>query len=240
MTRALLLLMLLLLTAPSALAADRASQSDIQQVEEALFQARTAVSLLRTGDFRLRAELAGELERARAESSDLRSRLAAGGPVERGVVVAIRERVDTVRRRARGPESVTGMGLGPTAVAPPVSSELTSLDVPPGTVGVARLLDALNLETLQVGDRREAVVAEDIRVGARVVAPAGSLLRGMAEAGASGPALVFDQILIGFTTFRVRATPRNLAPVDTIRVGHVFNLLFSQPIEPVSATRGGQ
>lgn len=230
----------LLLAARLAVAADPATTTDIQQIDDALIQARTAISLMRTGDFRLRGELTAELERARAESSDLRSRLAAGVRVERAVVVAVRERVDTVRRRARGPESVTGMGLGPTAVAPPVSSEVTSLDVPPGTVGVARLLDAVNLETLKVGDRREAVVAEDIRVGARLVAPAGSLLRGMAEAGASGPALVFDQILIGFTTFRVRATPRSLALMGTIRVGHVFSLLFSQPLEPVSATRGGQ
>lgn len=162
--------------------------------------------------------------------------MAAGEPVDRVRVLALRERVDTVRRRARGPESVTGMGLGPTAVAPLVSPEVRPLDVPPGTVGVARLLEAVNLGTLRVGDRIEAVVAEEIRDGARVIAPVGSLLRGVAEAGPSQPALVFDQILIGFTTFRVRATPSTLTSTGTIRAG----TLFSLRIEPGAAPGSGQ
>ncbi len=45
MTRTLPLLTLLLLTSPSAGAADQATRADVQQVEDALFQARTAISL---------------------------------------------------------------------------------------------------------------------------------------------------------------------------------------------------
>lgn len=238
MTRAVPVLALLLLTARLAVAADPATTADIQQIDDALFQARTAVSLLRTGDSRLRGELTGELERARAESSGLRARLATGELVDRGLVVSIRERIDAVRRRARGPESVIGLGLGPTAVAPLVPPDVRPLDVPPGTRGVARLLEAVDLGALRVGDRIEAVVAEDIRVGTRVVAPAGSLLRGVAEAGPSLPALVFDQVLIDFTTFRVRATPGNLVPTGTVRAGHLFNLLFTPLLDPTSAPGG--
>ncbi len=206
MTRRAAVLAVLLLCAHWAAAAEQATRADLQQVEDALFQARAALSLLRTGDFRLRGELTDELERVRTESTSLSARVAAGEPVDRERVLAIRERVDVVRRRARGPESVTGMGLGPTAVAPPVSSDVLPLDVPRATIGVARLLEAVNLGTLRVGDRIEAVVAEEIRDGARLIAPVGALLRGVAEAGPSQPELVFDQILVGFTTFRIRGT----------------------------------
>lgn len=232
MTRALPLLTLLLLTARLAVAAEPATHADIQQIDDALFQARTAVSLLRTGDFRLRGELTGELERAHTESAGLHARVTAGEPVDRAHVLAVRERIDAVRRRARGPESVTGLGLGPTAVAPLVSPDVRPLDVPPGTVGMARLLESVNLGTLRVGDRIEAVVAEEIRKGARVIAPVGSLLRGVAEAGPFQPALVFDQILVGFTTFRVRATLQSLTTTDTVRAGALVSLRIESAAAP--------
>lgn len=201
---------------------------DRQRLEDALFQARTAISLLRTGDFRLRGELTEELDRVRTEVSALVSNQAAGRRVDRAVLLTLLERVDAVRRRARGPESVTGMGLGPMAVAPSRSPETAALDVPPGTTASVRLLHAVDLGSMQLGDRVEAVTAEPIRSGSRLIAPAGSLLRGLAEAPGPGT-LVFDQILINVTTYRIRATAVVPRTADVMRAGVLVTLRLDPP-----------
>ena len=90
-----LLLAVLAVTGPRAQATD-----PLQAAADELFQARTAVALLRTGDFQLRTELTVALDRAARDLAAFRTARADGHAALASDVTRVRASLAEVRRRA--------------------------------------------------------------------------------------------------------------------------------------------
>ena len=219
MMRAASAVLALALVAGTARAQESNRASEADTLRQSIFQARTAVALLRTGDYRLRAELTGELDAIQA--------LATRPGLDPATVRDLTTRTDAVRRRARSGESVSGQGLGPMAVAVPAPSALAPFPGPAGTGAVVRLLQALDL-TETAGGVIEAVIAEAVTQEGRVIAPVGTLILGRRTAAASSAGLHFDQIQIGFTTFAVDGRPEDPVPTR-LRAGDRLRVRLSPP-----------
>lgn len=223
----------LLLAGIHAQQPDPAGPLDV--LRDRLFQARTAVSLLRTGDFRLREELTRELDAVQRALDWPRESGPQAAPRDAAALRALGDRIDAARRRARSGESVTGQGLGPTAVAAAGVRDLQPLDVPAGTQAVVRLLQAVDLDTPDDGAVIEAATVEPVTSEGRGIAPAGALIQGVVARQGSQATLVFDRIQIGYTTWVLKAVPAE-APAGRLRAGSLLRLTLHPP-DPLTAPR---
>ncbi len=179
------------------------AEDALDGLRNAVFQARSAIASLRTGDFRLRGELTLDLDAAQQALDALAARAATGAMPAPAEVAAIRQRIEEARRRARSTETVTGQGLGPSAVAGPAPTTLQPLDLPAGTPARIQLLQRVDPATSQPGDIVEAVVVDAVTVQGRIVAPVGALLRGAVADVAGHTRLALNQIQIGYASFLV-------------------------------------
>jgi hypothetical protein len=201
---------------------------DLEQLSNAIFHARSEISLLRTGDFRLRIQLSETLDAAVATLASVPAGASGpSDPTENQRLQEIRQLVDEVRRRARGPESVSGQGLGPMVIASVVPSSVPPLDVPTGTLTTVSILQALDPATWRPGKMVEAVTTTEVRAGKRLIAPAGSLLRGSVDL--AGAHLVFHEILLSYVTYRIWAVPVTSAWTGPLRAGEALLLRFAPP-----------
>lgn len=180
--------------------------ADVARLDDALFEASTEVSQLRTGDAPLARVLGPLLEDLRAEVSYLRAALRKGQHLPRAAYLDVRDRLDDVRRRASGDETLNAAGLGPGVEPPPPGPPVDPVELPAGTQVEVRLLGTPAGE--RPGERLEAAVTRDVRGGGRTVIPAGALMRGLTTAGPAGTPLtvVFDQVKVNYRTYRLRAT----------------------------------
>ncbi len=216
----------LLLTGVSA--QEPSPVAPLEALRDQLFQARTAISLLRTGDFELRGELTRELDAVQREIEGTQGSGTRPSALDAAVVRSLGERVATVRRRARSGESVTGQGLGPTAVAAAGVRDLQPLDVPDGTLAVVRLLQAVDLDAPEGAGVIEAATAEPVAAAGRTIAPAGALLQGTLMRQDGRFVLVFDRMQIGYTTWSVSAVPLQ-RPANRLRAGDLIRLQLQKP-----------
>lgn len=180
------------------------SSTDLSQLESTVADIRERVTTLRSSD----PTLAAEIERSLTELNDdvtyLRVKMRREGSVTREEFTAVRDRLETLRVRARGP-----------APAPPArsSSDPNIVIVPVGTQFDVRLQGPMNSGTATVEQRFEATTLVDYSDGGRVVIPAGSLVRGFVSsvrpAGRidrrGSLTLSFDELRIGNRTYRLRA-----------------------------------
>src|SRR5579862_4641719 len=107
-----------LVSVGSILAAQTVTPSDIDRLRDAIFEANTDVAGLRTGDASLTRELRSELSDLSEETTYFKVKLRKGEQVSPTDVATVRERIEAVRRRARGSETVKASGGGPSAAAP--------------------------------------------------------------------------------------------------------------------------
>src|SRR5437879_3466474 len=82
------------------------TQAEIQQLQDAVFEAGTDLARLRTGDAVLLGQLRPELDDLREEVTYLKVKLRKHEPVSRSEYASVRGRIDEVRRRAVGEETV--------------------------------------------------------------------------------------------------------------------------------------
>jgi hypothetical protein len=189
--------------APAAAQNQPVSSADLSQLESGVAEIRTRIATLRTSD----PTLASEVERSLADVNDevtyLRVKMRREGAVTREEYSSVRDRLDTLRVRARGT----------AAAAPPVSSDPGIAIVPVGAQFDVRLQQPLNSGTATVEQRFEATTLVDYTEGSRVVIPAGSLVRGFVSsvrpAGRldrrGSLTLSFDELRIGTRSYRLRA-----------------------------------
>ena len=182
------------LAAPAA--AQSVTSSDIQRLQDEVYQVGGDVSRLRTTNPTEASRLQDDLDGLREEVIYLKVKLRKENSVERRDYTEVRDRLQQLRSRARG-ESASGatstsgrnpdrdvvLDDRPRPSSPsPTSTTSTSSDrsaIPVGTEIDVRLQTELTSDTAQVEDRFEATTVADLYQGDRVLIPAGSLVRGI-------------------------------------------------------------
>ena len=196
----------LLAIASVAAAQQSVSQTDIQRLQDQVFQAGSEISRLRSTDSSLASRLESELDDARDEVTylkvklrkegqrqsrrlrgDARSRAGHPNPRPRRDDLVNFERLQP---RWRFERSGAGSGSGAGGSSSGTSGGVydTGRDdrrpsgrtiIPEGTELDTRLQNALSSSTAQVEDRFEATTIADLYRGNDVLIPAGSILRGV-------------------------------------------------------------
>ena len=149
----------------------------------------------------------------RDETIYLKVKIGKSEAVPRAEYFDLRDRIDTVRSRARrevAPAPAPRPGAGASSSRPAAPA----MDVPVGTELDVRLTSSLSSGTAQVEDRFEATTLVDLQSGDRTLIPAGSVLRGVVssvnKAGRvdrkGALTLAFDQVTINNRTYPMRAT----------------------------------
>jgi hypothetical protein len=198
---------LLTLALAAPVMAQSVSSSDIQRLQDEVYQAGGDVSRLRTTSPAEAGRLQDDLDTLRDEVIYLKVKLRKENNVDRRDYTDVRDRLQDLRARARG-ESSRGVsstsGRTPNDVvfddrpkttsssstSSPSSTSTTSSDrtsttssdrrgIPVGTEIDVRLQTELTSDTAQVEDRFETTTIADLYVGERVLIPAGSLVRGI-------------------------------------------------------------
>jgi hypothetical protein len=220
------------LLAPAAAAAQMGQRNqmsvtttDIQRLQDELFQAGTDLSRLRTTDPNTASSVQAELDELREEVIYLKVKLRKEGSVTQRDYADVRDRLAAARSRARGdlaadrrgawtgaPGGVSG-GVGGSVQDDARRSQGTSV-IPAGQEIDVRLQTRLSSATAQVEDRFEATTVVDLYRGNDVLIPAGSVLRGVVRTveratrtDRRGEMTVsFDQITARGRTYPMRGT----------------------------------
>jgi len=222
-----------------------ASSSDIQRLQDAVYDVSTDISRLRGRDPRLADQMQGQLDDLRDEVIYLKVKLRKEGSVARAEYWDLRDRIDNLRTQVR--DSLGG-GTGVGAPAPPLRnvpppaqpplqeppreipppSQPTTTnpnEVPVGSELDVRLQNPLSSATAQVEDRFEATAMVDLMNGNRVLVPAGSIVRGVVtsvnKAGRldrkGSLTLSFDQIAIRGRSYPIHATVDQVLESEGVR-----------------------
>lgn len=234
----------LLAIASAAGAQQNVSTSDVQRLQDQIFQASSEVSRLRTSDSSLASRLETELDDLRDEVTYLKVKLRKDGTVSRSEYTDLRDRLQELRTRARGDSrdstsststsrSGAGSGSGSGAGYGTGSSDARRDDrrpsgrsaIPEGQEIDVRLQTALNSDTAQVEDRFEATTAADLFRGNEVLIPAGSTLRGVVSSvnrasrtDRKGQLTVaFDEITVNGRRYPMRGTVTQALESEGIR-----------------------
>ena len=220
-----------LMLVPVAAGATQTSvnNSDIQRLQDDVYQAGSDLSRLRDRDPNLAARLQRDLDELRDEVIYLKVRLRKEGNVPRAEYTDVRDRLQSLRSEASGETTVrqgawTGGATGGTrpgatggvsgGVDDDRSRSQGSTVIPSGQEIDARLQTQLSSATAQVEDRFEATTVADLYRGSEVLIPAGSVMRGVVRTvdratrtDRRGQLTVsFDQITVRGRTYPMRGT----------------------------------
>ena len=210
----------------SGLAAQaQVSAADLAQLETSLVDVQSLVTLLKATDPTLSADLQRTVVDLKDEVTYLKVKQKREGSVTREEYTAVRDRIETLRLKARGPK----VAAQPVMDDPPGKM----VTVPVGTQLEVRMQQPLESGTAKVEERFEATSLADVMVQGQVAVPAGSLARGFVSsvrpAGkinrTGSLTLSFDELRIGERSFRLRASvvqaldPKMTEDVSKITVG---------------------
>lgn len=226
-------LLALALAAPAA-AQQSVTQSDIQRLQDNVFQAERDISQLRARDSVRATQLGDELDELRDEVVYLKVKLRKERSLARTEYADVRDRIEDVRTRARndsaGAYSVPRSTPGSTASSgrTQTGSRGTTgsvTEVPVGTEIDVRLQNSLNSGTAQVEDRFEGTTLNDVVINGRVLVPAGSVMRGVVTgvepAGrvnrTARLTVSFDQVTIDGRAYPLRGTVTEAIEGEGIR-----------------------
>jgi len=187
----------------SSAAAQSVTTSDVQRLQDSIYDASRTISQLRSRDASAASQLQAELDDAADEAVYLKVKLRKNEPIGRSEYADVRDRVENIRNRARGDSTggytppsgsindnrpVSSAGAPPR---PPYSSEdrypndntvrsQNPNEIPVSTEFDVRLQNPLSSKTSMVEDRFEATTMVDLRdEHGRVLVPAGSVMRGV-------------------------------------------------------------
>jgi len=195
------------------------TQSDIQRLQDNVYQASTDVTQLRGRDSARAGQLQTELDDLRDEVIYLKVKLRKERSLTRAEYADVRDRIEDLRTRARNEPSlaaapsrggrVSGTGTGGTRTA-----ARGTVEIPAGTEMDVRLSNTLNSGTAQVEDRFEGTTLVDLNINGRTAVPAGSVVRGVVTAvepatrtnRTAKMTVSFDQITINGRSYPMRGT----------------------------------
>lgn len=196
------------------------TQSDIQRLQDDVFQAGGDLSRLRNTDQALANDLQAELDELRDEVIYLRVKLRKEGSVPRAEYADVRDRLQALRSKARGEYQApparppAGTVYDDTRPVEAPRRQTGSSVIPVGQEIDVRLQSTLSSDTAQVEQRFEATTVVDLYRGSEVLIPAGSILRGVISsvqrAGRverrGSLTLSFDQITVRGRSYPMRGT----------------------------------
>jgi len=210
-------------SAGSVSAQNAVTTADIQRLQDSIDDASRDVAQAR--DARLGSDLGRQLDDARDEAIYLKVKLRKNEPVAHSEYSSLRDRVDDIRRQARG-EVARGSSAVDSDRRPNRVSSSEGADVPVGTELDVRLQQPLSSKTAQVEDRFEATTMVDLTDDRdRVLIPAGSVLRGVVSSVDKASrierqgkmTLAFDQVTVKGRDYPLRATVTQALESEGIR-----------------------
>lgn len=208
--------------AASAAAQGNVTQADIQRLQDNVYQAGTDVTQARSRDAARANQLQAELDDLRDEVIYLKVKLRKEGSLARSEYADVRDRVESLRTRARG--DATNASTPPPAPAPQATRSTTNTpaaapaagtgQIPVGTELDVRVGTRLNSGTAAVEDRFEATTLVDFNSGGRTLVPAGSVMRGVVTSvdpatrtnRTARMTLSFDQLTVNGRAYPMRGT----------------------------------
>jgi len=185
------------------------SSSDVQRLQDDVYQAGSDIARLRGTDANAAARLQDELDDLRDEVTYLKVKMRKEGSVSRSDYADVRTRLQDVRSRARQDAGTSSSSNTSSATAPndrsrsrtgtssssdvydtrPADSRPSDSRTTSSSRGQTSELDGkeidvriereLNSSTAQVEDRFEGTTVVDMYEGNRVLIPAGSVMRGV-------------------------------------------------------------
>ncbi|MEO5896282.1 MAG: hypothetical protein ABIS06_11315 [Vicinamibacterales bacterium] len=193
---------LVLLPAMASAQQTTVTSSDIQRLQDDVYQASSDLSRLRSTDRDAAARLETQLDDLRDEIVYLKVKMRKEGNVSRSEYADLRDRVSALRSQARGERTDSSSAAGERRGTwqPPAgastggttsgsNSGVYSGDrrsqsgsqsvIPEGQEVDVRLQSVLSSDTAQVEDRFEATTVVDLYRDNDVLIPAGSVLRGV-------------------------------------------------------------
>jgi hypothetical protein len=220
---------------PAIASAQSVTSTDIQRLQDEVYQASSDLSRMRSTDNETAARLQTELDDLRDEVVYLKVRMRKEGNVSRNDYADVRDRVTALRARVRGdrtdlsspssdrrgtwqPPSGTSSSGGSTGAYPDDRNTRgqsgSQSAIPEGQEIDVRLHTELSSATAQVEDRFEAESVVDLYRGNEVLIPAGSILRGVVRTvdkatrtDRKGAMTVsFDQVTVRGRTYPMRGT----------------------------------
>jgi len=235
---------LMLMVASAAGAQQSVSTTDIQRLQEQVFQAGSDLTRLRSSDSSLATQLQSELDDLRDEVTYLKVKLRKEGTVDRSEYADLRDRLQDLRSRARGDSSRSsgssttsrgdtsrsGVGSAPSGgVTDSRRDDRQTTSgrsvIPEGQEIDVRLQTPLSSDTAQVEDRFEATTVTDLFRGSEVLIPAGSIMRGVVSSVNRASrtdrrgqlTVAFDEITINGRRYPMRGTVTQALESEGIR-----------------------
>ena len=229
---------LLVATLASPVAAQQGAsvtQSDIQRLQDNLFQAGTDLSQLRNRDNARANQLQSELDDIRDEVIYLKVKLRKDSRgFDRYEYTDVRDRIEDLRSRARG-DSTGGYSSAPststgrqattnnrgsigtnsgTSSGTTAANQRGAIEIPAGTEMDVRLSNTLDSGVAKVEDRFEGTTMVDVNINGRTAIPAGSVVRGVVTAVEPGTrtnrtsrmTVSFDQVTVNGRAYPMRGT----------------------------------
>lgn len=220
-----------------ALAQAPVSNSDIQRLQDTIYDVSREVAQVRSRDASLASQLQGELDDLRDETVYLKVKLRRNETISRSELTDVRDRLENIRDRARGDAAgrySTPAGTTPAADArdqeprPSGTAKPTSNpnEIAVGTEFDVRLQDSLSSATAQVEDRFEATTVVDLKDDrGRLMVPAGSTMRGVISSVQKASrtqrtgklTVAFDRVTINGRNYPMRATVTQALESEGIR-----------------------
>ncbi|HXW07206.1 MAG TPA: hypothetical protein VD833_18365 [Vicinamibacterales bacterium] len=237
LVKAILVALALMLAVPAG-AQTNVTTSDIQRLQDDVYQASLDVSRMRSTDSSGASRLQDELDDLRDEVTYLKVKLRKEGSVNRSEYTELRDRLQDLRSRARGEgparRSSTGASTGGVygdsraddrSTTSPTTRTGSQSGIPVGTEVDVRLQSQLSSDNAQVEDRFEATTMVDLSEGNRVLIPAGSMMRGIVSSvdrasrtDRKGSLTVsFDQVTINGRAYPMRGTVTQALESEGIR-----------------------
>ncbi len=201
------------------------SQSDIQRLQDSVYQAGNDVSQLRGRDSSRASQLQAELDDLRDEVIYLKVKLRKDPQnFARYEYADTRDRIEDLRTRARGDSTgaysaapstpSTGRQTARSTMGSTAANQRGGVEIPAGTEIDVRLSNTLDSGIAKVEDRFEATTLIDVNVNGRTVIPMGSVVRGVVTAVEQGTrtnrtskmTVSFDQVTVSGRAYPMRGT----------------------------------
>jgi hypothetical protein len=222
------------LVRPAAAQTRSVTQTEIQRLQDMIYDAQRDISQVRSRDAATASQLQAELDAARDDATYLKVKLRRNEPIASIEYTEVRDKIDDIRARARGDSTggytpPAGSARDPDRRSPPSSETVRSRnsnEIPVSTEFDVRLQNPLSSKTAQVEDRFEATTMVDLQdERGRVLVPAGSTMRGVVTSVTKATRLErtgrvsvsFDRLTIDHRSYPIRATVTQALESEGIR-----------------------